>query len=202
MMLQMTQETNERPRRPERTCVGCRTHDAQAGLVRFAFDGLRLVPDPSVRLGGRGVWVHPTAKCVRSAVRGGGFARVLRAEVPFDPKGLVASLRDAEVRRLDSLLESGVRARRLVDGTEECIAAMSRGSVSLAIVARDARASRETLRHGAERASVPVVEIDDKQRLGRCFGKDEVGAVVVCDESLAREISRVAMRIATLSEGE
>lgn len=185
-----------------RTCVGCRAEAAPVALVRFAFDGVRLVPDPRQRLGGRGVWVHPRARCIRAAVRGGGFAKVLRAEVPFDASSLVGTLLDEQRSRMASLLGGGRRARLLSFGTDECASAIARGTASLVVVASDARASRETVTEVAQRAGVRVVEMEDKERLGRCFGKDEVGAVVVTDAGLAREISQVAMRIAALSEGE
>lgn len=202
MLTTITQDTNERARRPERTCVGCRAHDARSGLVRFAFDGQRLVPDPRARLGGRGVWVHPRGSCIRAAVRGGGFARVLRAPVPFEAASLVASMRDEQQQRLESLLGSARRARLLVHGSDECLATLSRGVGCLTLVATDARSSREAVVEAAARMGVSVLEIEDKERLGRWFGKEAVGTVVVTDAALAREISQVATNIASLSEGE
>lgn len=187
---------------PERTCVGCRAQDARAELVRFAYDGERLVLDPRARLGGRGVWVHGTRGCLDRAIRGGGFAKVLRAKAPFVTDELVRLVRtDAEVR-VAALLGSARRARLSVAGTDECLAALTRGAACLVIVANDARSSKESVGDAARRAGTPVLELGDKASLGRVFGKEETGVVVVTDPGLAGSISQVATRLAALSEGE
>lgn len=201
-MLTTTNDTHQHARSPERTCVGCRAQAAQAGLVRFAFDGRQLTPDSRRRLGGRGVWVHPRSSCIRSAVRGGGFARVLRAPVPFEAGNVIAVLREEQSRRVESLLGGARRARLAVHGSDESLATIARGTARLALVASDARAACEAVVEAASRSGVPVVEIEDKERLGRWFGKDAAGAVVVIDAALAREISQVATHVASLSEGE
>ena len=72
---------------PERTCVGCRKHDAQARLLRLVVAAGRIVPDPRRCLPGRGAYVHAessteaSAQCVDRAVRRGGLARALRVAV-------------------------------------------------------------------------------------------------------------------------
>lgn len=195
-------ETPPRRTGPERTCVGCRAHDARDALVRFAFDGERLILDPRARLGGRGVWVHGTRGCVEKAVRGGGFARVLRARVPFSVADVVTMLRADAESRVAALLTSARRARLVVTGTDPCLGVLVEGTGCLAIVAGDAGSSKETVGEAAHRAGKPVLELGDKASLGRVFGKEETGAVVVTDPGLASSISRVATRIAALSEGE
>jgi predicted RNA-binding protein YlxR (DUF448 family) len=51
-------------------------------MVRVARtqDGVKL--DPGQRLPGRGAYVHRDARCMELAVKRGGLARTLRAEVP------------------------------------------------------------------------------------------------------------------------
>lgn len=205
----MLQATHDDPtqrttptRSASRTCVGCRAEDTKAALVRFAFDGARLVPDVRGRLGGRGVWVHATRACVRSAVKSGGFARVLRSQSTFDVDSLVESLAAEHRRQAESLLSGARRARLGVVGSDECLDALAQGRAFVAVVSADARASRDAVRAAAERAGVPVAVLGTNQSLGRCFLKDEVGVAVVCDRALADSISQVATRIATLSEGE
>lgn len=69
---------------PVRTCVGCRTRSAAAGLLRVvAVDGT-LVPDPRRRHPGRGAWVHPDPGCLRAAERRRAFPRALRSAGPLD----------------------------------------------------------------------------------------------------------------------
>lgn len=187
---------------PERTCVGCRAHDARGSLVRFAFDGTRLVPDARARLGGRGVWVHASRRCVTKAVKGGGFARVLRSTVPFEVRDVAAMLVVEFESRIAGLLGGARRARHAVHGTDECRNAIGGGSAYLAVVAADAKSSNDSVVDAARRADVPVLELGSKAWLGRLFGKEETGAVVVTDPGLASSISQVATTIAALSEGE
>jgi len=197
-----TDESQPKRSGPERTCVGCRAHDVQDELARFAFDGVRLVPDTRGRLGRRGVWVHASRACIERAVRGGGFSRVLRSKVPFVSSEVVTFLRlDAE-SRIAGLLGGARRSRHAVAGTDECCAALERGAAHLAVVARDAQSAKVSVGEAASRASVNVLELGTKSWLGRVFGKEETGAVIVTDPGLASSISRVAMMIAALSEGE
>jgi predicted RNA-binding protein YlxR (DUF448 family) len=76
-----------------RTCTGCRQIAPQCELVRLAFDGKRLVIDPTSRLHntdpftkpfervhrlpGRGAYVHAKVACVTAA----GLSRSLRRQV-------------------------------------------------------------------------------------------------------------------------
>lgn len=72
-----------------RTCTGCRQIAPQRELVRLAFDGPRLVIDPTSRvhntkphtrvsrLSGRGAYVHAHAKCVTVA----GLSRSFRRSI-------------------------------------------------------------------------------------------------------------------------
>ena len=68
---------------PVRTCVGCRQRDAAGVLVRVAWDeaagGLSF--DRRRRLGGRGAWLHPEARCLEQALRRKAFGRALRRPV-------------------------------------------------------------------------------------------------------------------------
>ena len=72
---------SQRTHTPIRTCVGCRSTDAQAHLVRLAKVDGRAVPDVRRRLPGRGAYVHARAECIRGGFRRGGIARGLRCEV-------------------------------------------------------------------------------------------------------------------------
>ncbi|MBC3190822.1 YlxR family protein [Pseudonocardia sp. C8] len=63
---------------PIRTCVGCRTRERAAALLRVVAENGRLVPDPRRRLPGRGAWLHPVPGCLDKAERRSAFARALR----------------------------------------------------------------------------------------------------------------------------
>lgn len=84
-----------------RTCTGCRRTAPQRELVRLAFDGPRLVIDPTSRvhntkpsermrrLPGRGAYVHAGVACVTVA----GLSRSLRRQVgPADVSRIVSEM--------------------------------------------------------------------------------------------------------------
>ena len=77
---------------PVRTCVGCRSRDAKAALLRVVVvDGV-LTVDPAGRLPGRGASVHPDPACVELADRRRAFARALRVPGPLDAAPVRAHL--------------------------------------------------------------------------------------------------------------
>lgn len=88
----------QRPtQRMARTCVGCRRRDVRSALLRVVAEWndtgehvARVVPDPRLRLPGRGAWLHPTPECLDLAVRRKAFGRALRLEAFLD----VAALRE------------------------------------------------------------------------------------------------------------
>ena len=65
-----------------RLCIGCRTRENTANLVRVALDTTSdtrsLVLDKRRVLPGRGAWLHPDPKCLHAAVRRRAFGRALR----------------------------------------------------------------------------------------------------------------------------
>ena len=101
-----------------RTCTGCRQTAPQRELVRLAFDGPRLVIDPSSdptsdptsrvhatstferirRLPGRGAYVHAKVGCVTVA----GLSRSLRRQVsPGDVVRIVSELAEGDRSRAE-----------------------------------------------------------------------------------------------------
>jgi predicted RNA-binding protein YlxR (DUF448 family) len=74
-------------RRPERTCVGCRTAAPRDQLVRIVTeqplegDAPRARADPTGSAPGRGAWLHADASCLDLALARGGFARSFRGVV-------------------------------------------------------------------------------------------------------------------------
>ena len=74
-----------------RTCVGCRRRDVRSALLRVVAEWndtgehiTRVVPDPRLRLPGRGAWLHPTPECLDLAVRRKAFGRALRFRAFLD----------------------------------------------------------------------------------------------------------------------
>jgi hypothetical protein len=53
-----------RNHKPERTCLGCQTRDAQAAMVRLAAVDGAVRADERRRLGGRGGYLHARRECL------------------------------------------------------------------------------------------------------------------------------------------
>lgn len=189
---------------PERTCVGCRAHDARDALLRFVVraEAPRLVPDLRRRLPGRGVSVHPTRDCIAKALGRGGFARALKGTPTMGLDELTTLLVDQYDRRLEGLLASALRARRIAIGTDAVEAALADGSASVLWVARDAAGRREDLIARADRAAVPRLARWTKEELGRRVGRAEVAVLAIQDRRIADEVVATVKRATDVSEAE
>ena len=88
MAIDRLRQIRQRPtQRMARTCVGCRRRDVRSALLRVVAEWddtgerfARVVPDPRLRLPGRGAWLHPTPECLDLAVRRKAFGRALRVK--------------------------------------------------------------------------------------------------------------------------
>jgi len=69
---------------PVRTCVGCRQRGNRADLIRIVNDQGFLKVDTQKRLSGRGSWLHPSSKCLETAVERSAFARALKAKMDHE----------------------------------------------------------------------------------------------------------------------
>ena len=66
---------------PVRTCVGCRQRGNRADLIRIVNNQGFLRDDTQKSLSGRGSWLHPSSKCLETAVERSAFARALKAKM-------------------------------------------------------------------------------------------------------------------------
>lgn len=189
---------------PERTCAGCRERDAQSALLRFAVrdEAPRLVPDPRRRLPGRGVSVHPRRACLVRAVKGGGFSRSLHAKVQVDLEELVGLIQARYDARVQGLLLSALRTKRVALGADAARLALREGSARLLVLARDAAGRREELVGMAAQRGCRVVEHGAKSELGRLVRRHELGVLAILDERIASELANVVSRAQDLSEAE
>src|SRR5579872_6888744 len=58
-----------RSHKPERTCLGCMTRDAQSAMVRLAAVDGAVRTDERRRLGGRGGYLHARRECLERFAR-------------------------------------------------------------------------------------------------------------------------------------
>ena len=204
MIVAMTTGDEGHTASPARTCAGCRGVDAKAGLLRFVVAPVPpfLVPDVADKLGGRGVSVHPTRKCLDAAVRRGGFAKVLKRAVPFTTNELAQLAADQYTRRAESFLVAARRANAIALGTDAVRDALRAGKVLALVVAADAAGRREELEEAAARLGRRCVVLGTKASLGQLFGRDEIGVAAVLDAGIASALTRAAERAQALLEAE
>ena len=101
-------------------------------------------------------------------------------------------MQDATVRRLLGLLGLGVRGRLAVVGVEKVRYAAARGTLKLAVVARDA--SRNSLQKVVPLLTakkVPMVEVDSAAELGGLVGREATTVIGIVDAQLAKGIRGV-----------
>lgn len=74
---------------PMRRCIGCMESKPKKELIRIVAVGPseegetpRLMPDPSGKAPGRGVYLCPGTGCLEKAVKRKAFSRSLKTEVP------------------------------------------------------------------------------------------------------------------------
>jgi len=188
--------------RPERTCAGCRAHADSAELVRFAFVAGHeppLVPDLQGRLGGRGVWVHARKSCLDKAVRGG-FARSLKQAVKVQTAELLQLVQGQVERRIQGLVLAALRRRQVAVGTDAVMQSLAACPVSLLLVAKDAAGRRSDVVARASERRVRVIELFDKESLGRLTQRETLSFVAVLEPQIAHEIVDSARWLAGLSE--
>jgi predicted RNA-binding protein YlxR (DUF448 family) len=80
-------------------CVGCRERAAKSDLVRLvAVEGF-VVPDPRLRLPGRGASLHPDLACLELAERRRAFPRAFRLTGTLDVRMLREHLEETVALR-------------------------------------------------------------------------------------------------------
>ena len=80
---------------PIRTCIGCRERAAKPDLIRLVVAGAEIVPDITLRVPGRGAYLHPSLACLEQAQRRKAIPRALRLPAAL-PVGKVAEYLSGE----------------------------------------------------------------------------------------------------------
>lgn len=140
---------------PVRSCVGCSERVDTAG--NHALVRLIVSPEGEVAVDargggfGRGAHVHPRPDCLQKAVERG-LARSAKVKtntlvteagelLPLTREALAEAIRRSTDRRIEGLLLSAKRSRKLAIGADAVRAAWGRGDADLIVVARDAAVS-------------------------------------------------------------
>jgi predicted RNA-binding protein YlxR (DUF448 family) len=183
-------------------CAGCGQRAGRDELVRLVVgDHAPFVAvDLGRRLTGRGVSVHPSRACIRSAVSRGSLARALQGRAEVEPEAIERMLVKQLERRIEGLLTSARRARSLVVGTDAVRAALQAGEGDLLIRAEDSRGRSDELVAAATAIGCASATWGTKASLGRAFARSELGVLLVTDRGIARAVLDCVSQIEGLSE--
>jgi predicted RNA-binding protein YlxR (DUF448 family) len=151
----------------------------------------QLVFDASRKLPGRGVNVCPRTSCVRRAVDRELFSRGLRSAVArTDAAAVISDIHHALERRLVTLLQASIGARRCTLGRDLTELSLASGKASLVGCARDA-AGAPTMEKLARRNGVRSVRLPDRSTVGGWVARDMVGYLAIEDRGLGDAVSGV-----------
>jgi len=193
---------------PVRTCAGCgekvASRDGEVVRVVRGPDqvgdeaGKTLVAfDLASTAFGRGAWVHPVRVCMEKAAKSG-LSRAFKAPTKTDFAALSHAFLEAATRRVEGLLVTAKRLRKVAVGTDACFAALE-GGARCVVVATDAKSVVER-RELAEAISRGLaVSFGTKSVLGALMDRDEVALVAVTHGELGEEIKRTCRAAAAMT---
>lgn len=192
----------ERDKPSRRMCAGCGARGERDDLVRLVVgeDAPYVAVDLGRRLGGRGVSVHPTRACIRSAALRGGLARALRGVAQVEPESIEGMVVAQLERRMRGLLSSAQRARAVALGTDSVRAALHANQGDLLIRTKDSRGRADELARAATAIGCATAAWGTKASLGDAFGRSELGVLLVTDRGIARAILDCLTPIEALTE--
>ena len=185
-----------------RMCAGCGQRTGAEDLVRLVIGPAApfVAVDLGRKLGGRGVSVHPTKACVRSAAMRGGLAKALRGVAEVEPESVVRMIVAQLEQRALGLLSAAARKRSLALGGEAVRAALQANNGDLLIRAKDSRGRADELARAATALGCATVTWGTKASLGDAFTRSELGVLLVLDRGIARAVLDCLSHIEALSE--
>jgi predicted RNA-binding protein YlxR (DUF448 family) len=199
-MLGAMTTVSDRPSR--RMCAGCGQRTNLEALVRLVVGPAPpfVAVDLGRKLGGRGVSVHPTKACVRTAALRGGLAKALRGVAEVEPESVQRLIVAQLERRAFGLLSAAARKRGLALGSEAVRAALQANRGDLLIRAADSRGRGDELARAATALGCATATWGTKASLGEAFARSELGVLLVLDRGIARAVLDCLSHIEALSE--
>ena len=194
--------TTAREKPSRRMCAGCGQRTGAEDLVRLVIGPPApfVAVDLGRKLGGRGVSVHPTKACVRTAALRGGLAKALRGVAEVEPESVVRMIVAQLEQRALGLLSAAARKRSLALGGEAVRAALQANNGDLLIRAKDSRGRADELARAATALGCATVTWGTKASLGDAFTRSELGVLLVLDRGIARAVLVCLTHVEALSE--
>lgn len=183
-------------------CAGCGQRTSPDALVRLVVGPSApfVAVDLGRKLGGRGLSVHPTRACVRSASLRGGLARALRGVAAVDPESVERMIVEQLERRILGLLGSARRTGSLALGADAVRAALHANSGDLLLRARDSRGRGDELARTATALGCATATWGTKASLGDALARSELGVLLVTERGIASAIADCLSQIEALTE--
>lgn len=179
----------DRSRQPQRTCLGCRQVKDQDSLVRVVRSPDNdILVDLRGRLPGRGAYVCNDRECVEQAVRKQQFNRAFRKECnQVSTEDLLTAIRQGVLGYLTNLLGMARKSANFIAGSNAVMDALNRNTaLAVILLATDISPQiGEKIRRKAGFRNIKVLELFDKEELGRILGRAERSVVGLPDGKLA-----------------
>jgi predicted RNA-binding protein YlxR (DUF448 family) len=190
------------PKASTRMCAGCGQRTAADELVRLVVGPSPpyVAVDLGRKLGGRGVSVHPSPACVRTAVLRGGLGKALRGVAKVEPESVLQMVSAKYEQRVLGLLSAAKRRKRLELGAEAVRSALQASRGDLLIRAEDSRGPGDELAHAAVALGCATVTWGTKADLGGVFARSELGVLLITDRGIARAVLDCLSHVEALSE--
>lgn len=184
----------------QRTCIGCRRSFKKGDVVRIVSGPSGLVIDYREKLPGRGAYICPDPKCIKTALLKDGFSRGLKTKTrqpSFDE--FVRALLLYVTERLRSLIAMSAKAGRLKAGYSAVRDSLEKGRSEIILFAKDSSEGtmerlRSFMKDGERACPIPFT----KDEIGALLGREETGVLSVEDGGFAKAISKELARLKTL----
>ncbi len=197
-------DADEPERGPLRRCIVTRERLPKERMIRFVAappgdgDGaraLRIVPDLTATLPGRGIWLSARRDVIETARTRGAFARAARSQVTVSPD-LTSDLEAALTRRVSETLGLARRAGQAMFGFTKAREWLEGGRAGIVVHACDGSPEERQRFLGGWAGRIPVVAPLEAAQLGQVFGREHVVHVVVLRGALADRLRAEAERLA------
>ncbi len=184
---------------PRRTCIGCRKSLNKSDVVRIVAGPSGLVIDYREKLPGRGVYICPDPKCIKTAISKDSLSRGLKTSVKapaFDE--FIRMLSGAVKDKMISLIAMAAKAGMLKAGYSAVKDSIEKARGLLVITssdASDATVERLMLPDGVNACLRAPFKKDE---IGGILGRDEVAVLSIEHKGFADSISKELVRLKTL----
>ncbi|MFA6280123.1 MAG: RNA-binding protein [Bdellovibrionales bacterium] len=174
----------------ERRCLVTGESKAKSDLIRFVVGPANVVvPDLTLRLPGRGLWVSATREALTRAITKNLFSRAAKTKVTVPPD-LLDQVETLLARRCLSLLGLAKGAGAIVTGQPQIEHALSHSGLASILLAADAgRDCRKKL----SRAHVTEAGFS-RTELGAALGHDHLASVGLKPHALTEKLQKECAR--------